>query len=266
MSGPIPSRLPHPLILLLAAVGRRGRAHLDSSRRIASIAATIRPPAGASSSPAPTIRVERAPVGPFAAAVSVPRGFVAGADVIAVVLFVGGAWVVVDRLGTLPALVAVLVARFRRRGLWAIPVICIRSSRRWARSRTCRRRSSRSCRCCSCWARARRRRRGRGGDERGRRDDRQRVRPDESVSGGNRAQARATAAVCRRRAARCDVRRRIGRVDRAGRFATPRDRMPPSPAGPPSPTRTVGARRTGPPPAGEPPRGAQPRSLPRNTR
>ena len=39
-------------------------------------------------------------------------------------LFVGGAWVVVDRLGTLPALVAVLVARFRRRGLWAIPVIC----------------------------------------------------------------------------------------------------------------------------------------------
>jgi len=55
----------------------------------------------------------------------VPRGFVAAADVIAVVLFVGGAWVVVDRLGTLPALVAVLVARFRRRGLWAIPFICL---------------------------------------------------------------------------------------------------------------------------------------------
>jgi len=68
--------------------------------------------------------VARAPVGPFAAAVSVARGFVAGADVIGVVLFVGGAWVVIDRLGTLPALVAFLVARFRRRGLWAIPVIC----------------------------------------------------------------------------------------------------------------------------------------------
>ncbi len=54
-----------------------------------------------------------------------PRGFVAGADVIAVVLFVGGAWVIVDRLGTLPALVALLVARFRRRGLWAIPVFCV---------------------------------------------------------------------------------------------------------------------------------------------
>ena len=69
--------------------------------------------------------VARAPVGPFAAAIAVPRGFVAGADVIAVVLFVGGAWVVVDRLGTLPALVAMLVGRFRRRGLWAIPVISL---------------------------------------------------------------------------------------------------------------------------------------------
>ena len=69
--------------------------------------------------------VPAAPVGPLAAAIAVPRGFVAGADVIAVVLFVGGAWVVVDRLGTLPALVALLVARFRRRGLWAIPVVCV---------------------------------------------------------------------------------------------------------------------------------------------
>jgi uncharacterized ion transporter superfamily protein YfcC len=69
--------------------------------------------------------VPRAPVGPLAAAIAVPRGFVAAADVIAVVLFVGGAWVVVDRLGTLPALVAVLVARFRRRGLWSIPFVCL---------------------------------------------------------------------------------------------------------------------------------------------
>ena len=55
--------------------------------------------------------VAAAPVGPFAAAVAVPRGFVAAAEVIAVVLFVGGAWVVVDRLGTLPAVVAALVRR-----------------------------------------------------------------------------------------------------------------------------------------------------------
>jgi uncharacterized ion transporter superfamily protein YfcC len=115
--------LPHPLILLLAAValaavltwilpaGSFDRRDDPATGRRVVVAGTYHP-------------VERAPVGPFAAAVSVPRGFVAGADVIGVVLFVGGAWVVVDRLGTLPALVAVLVARFRRRGLWAIPVIC----------------------------------------------------------------------------------------------------------------------------------------------
>ena len=33
--------------------------------------------------------------------------------------------IAIDRLGTLPALVAMLVARFRRRGLLAIPVICV---------------------------------------------------------------------------------------------------------------------------------------------
>lgn len=69
--------------------------------------------------------VDRTPVGPFGAAVSIPRGFVEGADVIAVVLFVGGAWVVIDRIGTLPALVAMIVGRFRRRGLWAIPVVAL---------------------------------------------------------------------------------------------------------------------------------------------
>jgi uncharacterized ion transporter superfamily protein YfcC len=118
-----PPRLPHPLILLLAGVaaaaaltwilpaGSFDRRDDPSTGRRVVVAGTYHP-------------VDRAPVGPFAAAVSVPRGFVAGAEVIAVVLFVGGAWVVVDRLGTLPALVAVLVARFRRRGLWAIPVIC----------------------------------------------------------------------------------------------------------------------------------------------
>jgi uncharacterized ion transporter superfamily protein YfcC len=116
--------LPHPLILLLAGVA-------------AAAALTWVVPAGAfdrRDDPTTGRRVvvagtyhavDRAPVGPFAAAVAVPRGFVAAADVIAVVLFVGGAWVVVDRTGTLPALVGVLVTRFRRRGLWAIPVICV---------------------------------------------------------------------------------------------------------------------------------------------
>ena len=116
--------LPHPLILLLAGVAAAAaltwilpsgafdrRDDPVTGRRIA-VAGTYHP-------------VPRAPVGLLAAAIAVPRGFVAAGEVIAVVLFVGGAWVVVDRLGTLPALVAMLVARFRRRGLWAIPVICL---------------------------------------------------------------------------------------------------------------------------------------------
>jgi len=117
-------KLPHPLILLLAGVaiaagltwilpaGAFDRRDDPATGRRVVVAGTYHP-------------VAAAPVGPFAAAVSVPRGFVAAADVIAVVLFVGGAWVVIDRIGTLPALVAVLVARFRRRGLWAIPPICL---------------------------------------------------------------------------------------------------------------------------------------------
>ena len=116
--------LPHPLILLLAAVAAAAaltwilpsgafdrRDDPVTGRRVV-VAGTYHP-------------VPPAPVGLLAAAIAVPRGFVAAGEVIAVVLFVGGAWVVVDRLGTLPALVAVLVARFRRRGLWAIPVICL---------------------------------------------------------------------------------------------------------------------------------------------
>src|SRR5438067_267058 len=67
--------------------------------------------------------VPRAPVGPFATAVAIPRGFIAAADVIAVVLFVGGAWVVVERLGTLPAVVDALVGGFAGRGLWVVPLV-----------------------------------------------------------------------------------------------------------------------------------------------
>jgi uncharacterized ion transporter superfamily protein YfcC len=69
--------------------------------------------------------VSPTPVGPFAAAVAIPRGFVAAADVVAVVIFVGGAWVLVDRLGTLPAIVSALVRLFAGRGLWVIPVVAL---------------------------------------------------------------------------------------------------------------------------------------------
>ena len=116
--------LPHPLILLLGAVlvaavltwtlpaGEYNRRDDEATGRRVVEAGTYH-------------SVERAPVGPFAAIVAVPRGFVEAADVIALVLFVGGAWVVVDRLGTLTRLVAGLVRRFRRRGLWAIPVVSL---------------------------------------------------------------------------------------------------------------------------------------------
>jgi uncharacterized ion transporter superfamily protein YfcC len=115
-------RLPHPFLLLLGAVA-------------VAAAATWILPAGEYERrddavtgrrvvvPGTYHAVEGAPVGPFGAAVAVPRGFVDAADVVAAILLVGGAWVVVDRVGTLPRLVAALVARFHGRGLYAVPVI-----------------------------------------------------------------------------------------------------------------------------------------------
>ena len=69
--------------------------------------------------------VEPAPVGPFGAFVAIPRGFVAAAEVVAVVLFVGGAWIVVDRLGTLQAVVGALVRAFAGRGLLMVPIMSL---------------------------------------------------------------------------------------------------------------------------------------------
>jgi len=124
MNPPSRLRLPHPLLLLLGAVlvaaaltwilpaGEYNRRDDPVTHRSVVVAGTYHV-------------VPRAPVGLFAAAVSIPRGFVEGADVIAVVLFVGGAWVVVERLGILGRLVAAIVASFRRRGLIAIPVISL---------------------------------------------------------------------------------------------------------------------------------------------
>ena len=115
-------RLPHPLILLLGGVavaaaltwalpaGEFDRRDDPATGRRVVVAGTYHP-------------VDPSPVGPIAAAVAIPRGFVDAAEVVAVVLFVGGAWVVLDRLGTLGRLVGALVARFRRRSLLAIPVV-----------------------------------------------------------------------------------------------------------------------------------------------
>lgn len=115
-------RLPHPLVLLLAGVGVAAaltwvlpagefdRRDDEATGRRVVVAGTFH-------------AVERAPVGPFEAAVAVPRGLIEAAEVVAVVLFVGGAWVVVDKLGTLARLVAWLVGLFHGRGLFAIPIV-----------------------------------------------------------------------------------------------------------------------------------------------
>jgi uncharacterized ion transporter superfamily protein YfcC len=117
-------RLPHPLLLLLAGVavcaaltwtlpaGEYDRRDDPATGRRVVVAGTYHP-------------VPPSPVGPFAAIVGVPRGFVEAADVIAVVLFVGAAWIVVDRIGSLRRLIAALVARFDGRGLIAIPVVSL---------------------------------------------------------------------------------------------------------------------------------------------
>jgi uncharacterized ion transporter superfamily protein YfcC len=117
-------RFPHPVVLLGGAVvvaagltwilpaGQYDRRDDPGTGRRVVVAGTYHP-------------VERAPVGPFAAAVAIPRGFFAAAEVVAVVLFVGGAWVVVDRLGTLPAVVAALVRAFAGRGMWMIPIVSL---------------------------------------------------------------------------------------------------------------------------------------------
>jgi uncharacterized ion transporter superfamily protein YfcC len=70
-------------------------------------------------------RVEPAPVGPFAAVVAIPRGFAEAADVIGLVLFVGAAWFIVDRVGALGRLISSLVTFFGSRGLFAIPVVAL---------------------------------------------------------------------------------------------------------------------------------------------
>src|SRR5262249_15174380 len=117
-------RLPHPLVLMLGGIaiaaaltwilpaGEFERREDPATGRRVAVAGSYHP-------------VESRPVGPLGAIVAVPRGFVEGAEVIAVVLFVGGAWVLVDRLGTMTAVVGGLVGFFRTRGFLAIPLVSI---------------------------------------------------------------------------------------------------------------------------------------------
>ena len=69
--------------------------------------------------------VEPSPVGVVGALTALPRGFVDAADVIATVLFAGGLWLVLERLGTLGRLVDALLALLHGRGLLAVPVVAL---------------------------------------------------------------------------------------------------------------------------------------------
>lgn len=115
-------RLPHPVVLLLAGIafaalltwllpaGEFDRRDDPVTGRSLVVAGTYH-------------KVQAAPVGPVAALVAVPRGLVAGADVIISILFVGGAFALVEQLGTLARGAQAIVRRFHGRGIWAIPVV-----------------------------------------------------------------------------------------------------------------------------------------------
>jgi len=103
-------KLPHPFVLLLGGVA-------------VAAALTWILPAGAYERradaatgrslvvPGTYVRIEPAPVRPMAALLAVPRGIVAGADVVLTVLFVGGAFALLDATGALARLVGALVGR-----------------------------------------------------------------------------------------------------------------------------------------------------------
>lgn len=110
LSGDMKARLPHPLVLLLGGVafavlltwilpaGQFDRRMDDATGREVVVPGTYAP-------------VEAAPLGVMAALMTVPRGIVAGADVILVILFVGGAFAMLEATGALARLVGALVGR-----------------------------------------------------------------------------------------------------------------------------------------------------------
>jgi uncharacterized ion transporter superfamily protein YfcC len=106
-------RLPHPFVLLLGAVafaavltwlipaGEYQRRTDPATGRAVVVAGTY-------------AHVAATPVGLKAALLAVPRGIIAGADVILTILFVGGAFAFLDATGALGRLVGMLVGYTRR--------------------------------------------------------------------------------------------------------------------------------------------------------
>lgn len=104
--------LPHPFLLLLGGVGVA--AILTWVLPSGEFDRRTDPATDASIVLAGTYhRVEAMPVGPLGALIAVPQGFIDGADIIVLILFVGSAFVLLDRTGALSRLVGSLVDRVR---------------------------------------------------------------------------------------------------------------------------------------------------------
>ncbi len=69
--------------------------------------------------------VPAAPVGPFAAVMAVPRGIADGVEVVLTIFLVGGAWFLVDKIGTLGRAVNALTSRFQEGSLLALPMLIL---------------------------------------------------------------------------------------------------------------------------------------------
>ncbi|MGD8496326.1 MAG: hypothetical protein PVF05_09070 [Gemmatimonadales bacterium] len=116
-------RLPHPFLLLLGGVAVA--AVLTWALPAGQFDRAVNPDTGASVVVAGTYHsVEAAPVGPFQALMAVPQGFIDGADIIVLVLFVGSAFVLLDQTGALARLVGVLVDRVRHPSV-VIALVCL---------------------------------------------------------------------------------------------------------------------------------------------
>ncbi len=116
--------MPHPVVLMLGGVAVAAALTwlipAGEYQRVADVAT------GRTIAVAGTYHtVASAPVGPFAAFMAVPRGIAAGIDVVLTIILLGGAWYLVDKLGTLGRAVNALASRFRKGSLLALPVLIL---------------------------------------------------------------------------------------------------------------------------------------------
>lgn len=117
-------RLPHPILLLLGGVavaaaltwvvpaGEYQRVVDDATGRTIAVAGTYQ-------------AVPATPVTLFGAVLAVPRGLAEGVEVIVTILMVGGAWYLVDRLGTLGRVVNAIASRCRPGSLTVLPILIV---------------------------------------------------------------------------------------------------------------------------------------------